>query len=470
MRPIYSVVGLGKLGASMAAAIASRGFEVIGVDINQRAVDLVNAGHAPTQETKLEDTVASNRGRLRATVDPLEAVLNSDVTFVVVPTPSDERGAFSLKYAKSAFREIGRALAKKGGYHNVVLTSTVLPGSTRYGLLPVLERESGKLCGQDFGLCYSPEFIALGSVIRDFLNPDFALIGEVDDRAGSQLEACYAEIMENRPPCQRMSFENAELAKIALNTFVTTKITFANMLADLCSRIPGGDIDVVSNALGLDTRIGRRYLTGALGYGGPCFPRDNVALSFFARTLDYEASLAETTDRLNRSLAPRLAALLRSVVNPGSTVAILGLAYKPHSHVVEESQGIYLARELASSGLRVVGYDPIANEMARSELADKAVIVQDVTACLRPADAVVITTPDPEFRALEPADFPKKNPPILVYDCWRILREKMEFASHVRYIGLGLGSDEIAYSARLEELWIDTVEPGDPIPLPIGSS
>jgi UDPglucose 6-dehydrogenase len=130
----------------------------------------------------------------------------------------------------------------------VVLTSTVLPGSTRYGRLPILERESGKVCGRDFGLCYSPEFIALGSVIHDFLNPDFVLIGEFDESCGSQLEACYARIMENNPPCQRMSIENAELTKIAVNTFVTTKITFANMLADLCERIPGGDIDVVTNA------------------------------------------------------------------------------------------------------------------------------------------------------------------------------------------------------------------------------
>ena len=449
----YSIIGLGKLGASMAAAIASRGFDVIGVDISQRAVDLVNAGHAPVQETNLEETVAANRERLRATLSHREAILNSDVTFVIVPTPSDERGAFSLQYAKWAFREIGRALAERNGYHNVVMTSTVLPGSIRYGLLPILERESGKVCGRDFGLCYSPEFIALGSVIHDFLNPDFTLIGEFDERAGSQLEACYAEITENNPPCKRMSIENAELTKIAVNTFVTTKITFANMLADLCERIPGGDVDVVSDALGLDTRIGRKYLTGALGYGGPCFPRDNVALSFIARALGCEASLVETTDRLNRSLVDRLADRLRSFLKHGDTVAVLGLAYKPHSHVVEESQGVYLARALAASGVRVVGYDPLANEMARHELTDKVVVLEDAASCLQQADAVVITTPDPEFRDLRAADFPQKNPPVVVCDCWRILRDKLESASHVRYIPLGIGIDAEANSARLKVLW-----------------
>ncbi len=449
----FSVVGLGKLGASMAAAIASRGFDVIGVDINQRVVDLLNAGHAPVQETNLENTIATHRERLRATLSHREAILKSDVTFVIVPTPSDDEGAFSLQYAKWAFGEIGRALAEKNRYHVVVLTSTVLPGSTRYGLLPVLERESGKVCGRDFGLCYSPEFIALGSVIHDFLNPDFTLIGEFDERAGSQLETCYARIMENGPPCQRMSLENAELTKIAVNTFVTTKITFANMLADLCERIPGGNTDVISDALGLDTRIGRKYLTGALGYGGPCFPRDNVALSFIARALGTEAPLAETTDRLNRSLAGKITEYLLSLVEPRDTVAVLGLAYKPHSHVVEESQALYLARALAAAGVRVVGYDPLANEMARHDLTDKVVILEDLASCLQQADAVVITTPDPQFGDLQAADFPQKSPPVVVYDCWRILREKLESADHLRYVALGVGADEPSHRTRLQELW-----------------
>lgn len=437
----------------MAAAIASRGFNVVGVDISQPAVDLVNAGHAPVQETNLEEIIGENRARLRATINHKDAILNSDVSFVIVPTPSDARGAFSLQFAKYAFREIGQALAEKDGYHLVVLTSTVLPGSTRYGLLPVLEKESGKSCGKDFGLCYSPEFIALGSVIHDFLNPDFNLVGEIDERAGNLLEKCYTEVMANNPPCKRMSLENAELTKISLNTFVTTKITFANMLADLCSRIPGGNVDVVSDALGCDSRIGRKYLTGGLGYGGPCFPRDNVALGFFARSIDYKASLAETTDLLNRSLAIKLGESLSSILQPGSTVFVLGLAYKPHSHVVEESQAIYLARKLAADGFRVIGHDPLANEMARFELTDKVMILEDMKTCLEQADAVVITTPDPKFSALQASDFPQKDPPVIVYDCWRILLGKLETAQHIRYIPLGIGMDEETNKARLKNMW-----------------
>jgi UDPglucose 6-dehydrogenase len=449
----YSIIGLGKLGASMAAAIASRGFNVIGVDINQHAVDLFNAGRAPVQETNLEETIASNKERLRGTMDHREAILNSDVCFVIVPTPSDERGAFSLQYAAWAFGEIGRALAAKDGYHNVVLTSTVLPGSTRYGLMPILERESGKVCGRDFGLCYSPEFIALGSVIHDFLNPDFTLVGEIDDRAGSLLESCYAQIMENHPPCKRMSIENAELTKIALNTFVTTKLTYANMLAEICEQLPGGDIDVVTDALGQDSRIGRKYLTGALGYGGPCFPRDNVALGFFAKALNLTAELADTTDQMNRALAEKIVKHLKPYLKANSTVALLGLAYKPLSHVVEESQGVYLARALSDAGVRVIGFDPLAADEARRELRDHAVILRDIGSCLAQADCVVITTPEPAFRTLQAADFPNKNPPIVVFDCWRILRNELKDKSHIKYIPLGVGSDDQSTAMKLKSLW-----------------
>lgn len=460
MTMTYSVIGLGNLGASMAAAIASRKFQVIGVDVNPRAVNSLNAGRAPVPETELEETIAANRERLRATLDHREAILNSDVTFVVVPTPSDERGAFSLQYAAWAFREIGRALGEKKGYHQVVLTSTVLPGSTRYGLLPILERESGKVGGRDFGLCYGPAFIALGSAIHDFLNPDFILIGEYDARSGEQLEACYATIMENNPPCRRMSLENAELAKLAVNTFVTTKITFANMLAELCERMPGGDVDVVTSALGMDSRIGRKYLTGALGYGGPCFPRDNQALAFMARALGTRADLAETTDSMNRASLEKLLERLRAFVQRGTTVAVLGLAYKPSSHIIQESQAISMVKALARVGARVVAFDPLAGEIASAELGDQAVVLGSVAECLAQAQVVLITTPDPIFRKLTAADFAGCASPVTVVDFWRILDKELAGRPNIRYFAVGRSIGESAMAKRLAALWNNVAQGG----------
>lgn len=446
MKTKYSVVGLGKLGSSMVAAIAARGFGVIGVDTNQDVVELVDQGKAPVQETDLEATLQVNRERIQATLSYQDAVMNSDVTFVVVPTPSDERGAFSLQYVAEVFKGLGQALRKKDEYHLVVLTSTVLPGSTRYGLLPILEQTSGKSCGPDFGLCYSPEFIALGSVIHDFLNPDFALIGEFDEQSGNLLESCYVEIMENYPPCQRMSLENAELTKVALNTFVTSKITFANMLADLCERIPGGDVDVVTDALGLDKRIGRKYLTGALGYGGPCFPRDNIALNFIAEVIGTHADLAKTTDRMNRSIPGKFVERLLPDIHQDDVVAVLGLAYKPQSHVTEESQGVYLAKSLVEEEINVVAYDPLVGDVEGINLLDS---VED---CLAQADVVLITTPDPEFKTLQVSDF-ASGKSVLVVDFWRILSEVLTDQPDIKYIPVGCSIDDEQNANRLAEQW-----------------
>ena len=438
----------------MAAAIASRGYEVIGVDVKEGAVRAVNEGHAPVSETGLEALIAANTSRLRATMSHEEAVLGSDVSFVIVPTPSNQEGAFSIQYAAWAFRAIGKALRAKKSYHVIVLTSTVLPGATRHGLIPILEAESGKKCGPDFGFCYSPEFIALGSTIRDFLNPDFTLLGQFDDRCGEVLEKCYEEILAKPAPCKRMTLENAELTKIAVNTFVTTKITFANMLAAICETIPGGNIDVVSDALGMDKRIGRKYLTGALGYGGPCFPRDNVALSWFARARGISAALAQTTDAANRSLANRIAEQLRERLGQGKTVAVLGLSYKPYSHVTEESQAISLVRALASTGARVVGYDPLANAGARVALEYQAVVVDSMNDCVRGADCVLVCNPDEEFKTLN-ADMICSNGQAraIVVDFWRILACTLRADARIEYIPFGCSVNDEANSAALKQMW-----------------
>jgi UDPglucose 6-dehydrogenase len=344
---------------------------------------------------------------------------------------------FSTQYAVWAFREIAKALAEKDDYHLLVLTSTVAPGATRRDLVPVLESESRRRCGADFGLCYSPEFIALGSVIHDFLNPDFTLVGEFDTKSGETLEKAYEEILLNNAPCKRMSIENAELTKLSVNTFVTTKIAYANFMASICERLPGGDVDVVTDAIGQDRRIGHNYLKGGLGFGGPCFPRDNIALNAFSETIGVDAKIARATDNSNRAQTNQLALKLAALLPPGGTVAILGLAYKPFSHVIEESHSIKLALALADVGIRVTAFDPLARESGQIELKDKAVVLDDLKNCIDGADLVVVATPDPMFAELSAEDFPAHDPKLIVYDCWRLLEPELGGAKHLRYIALG---------------------------------
>ncbi|MCE0763104.1 nucleotide sugar dehydrogenase [Pseudonocardia kujensis] len=448
-----SVVGLGKLGASMLAGMASRGFDVIGVDIAESAVRAVNEGCAPVQETDLDKVLAAHRDKVRATTSHEEAVLGSDISFVIVPTPTDSRGAFELQYVRFAFERLGRALARKDGYHVVVLTSTVLPGATRHGLLPVLEAASGKECGKDFGLCYSPEFIALGSVIHDFLDPDFCLVGEFDRRSGDALEEVNRRICLREPVVRRMSIENAELAKIALNSYVTMKISFANTLADLCERIPGGDVDVVSDAIGSDSRIGRKYLTGGLGFAGPCFPRDNVALGFLCEQVGAKGNLLVANHDYNKSIASRITTKIAPHVEKGRTAAVLGLSYKPLSHVVEESQGVALALAMAESGMRVIGYDPLATDGARNAFRDKALVAESIDAALADAALVVVTTADARFRALKAEDFLGSKESVTIVDCWRCLDPSVADHPQVDYVPLGRCVDDALASGVLEAIW-----------------
>jgi len=448
-----SVIGLGKLGATMAGCLASRGFNVIGVDVSEKAVDALNSGRAPAQETGLAELIGKNQERIRATLSHLDAILNSDLSFVIVPTPSDKRGAFSLQYAAYAFEAIGKALAKRDSYHTVVLTSTVLPGSTRYGLLPILEKFSDKRCGKDFGLCYGPEFVALGTVIRDYMTPDFCLIGEFDERSGAVLEAVNCRVALNNAPSKRMSIENAELAKLALNSYVTLKISYANMLANLCEHIPGGDVDVVSDAIGVDKRIGRRYLTGGFGFGGPCFPRDNVALSFVGKYLGASTQLLEVNDNYNRTISPRFVERLKRYLRRGSTVAVLGLAYKPLSHVIEESAGMYLCLALAGSGFRVLGHDPLATVEAEAALRMHALVADSIGSCLQDAECVLVTTPDDVYKALGPEDFIGNKESVTVVDFWRCLAESIRHHPAIRYVPMGRCIDDGVAISKLDGLW-----------------
>jgi UDPglucose 6-dehydrogenase len=233
----------------------------------------------------------------------------------------------------------------------------------------------------------------------------------------------------------RTNFANAELAKIAVNTFVTTKISYANMLAEVCERIPGCDVEVVTAAIGLDGRIGPRYLKGGLGYGGPCFPRDNIAFSAMARERGVEATLADATDAVNRRQVARILAQIRSHVRPGAPAGVLGLTYTPNTDVVEESQGLQLAKALADEGYRVTVYDPLGMESAERVLNQSVRYARSAEECVRDAHLVVIATPWDEFRKLRPQQF-AHNPPRVVFDCWRIL-PALELGRVAKYLTIG---------------------------------
>jgi UDPglucose 6-dehydrogenase len=440
-----SVIGLGKLGAPLAAVLASKGFDVIGVDLNKAAVDALNAGKAPVDEPRLEELIDAHRARLTATTDVAEAITATTVTFVIVPTPSDPSGRFNNAAVLGAMKSIGLALRRKDAYHLVVITSTVMPGSTGGEIQQALELHSGRRVGAQLGLCYNPEFIALGSVVRDMLRPDMILIGESDRTAGDLLASIYEKSCDNTPTVRRMNFVNAELTKISVNTFVTTKISYANMLADICDRLPGADVDVVTQAVGTDSRIGTKYLKGAIGYGGPCFPRDNVAFAALARAIGARAELAEATDTMNRYQLERVLGAVDARLTEAGTVGVLGLSYKPDTAVVEESQGLALVQRLLDQGRRVIAYDPLAMAAAQQALRRPLDVAASAAECVQRSSLVVVMTPWPEFGRISPEAYRRTGPRLTVIDCWRMTPEAVAGLADIVYLGQGAATTSASF-------------------------
>jgi UDPglucose 6-dehydrogenase len=397
------IIGAGKLGSPMAACLASKGFEVLVCDVDPEKVRAINEGRAPVNETGLQELIDGYHGRPRAT-DSIEQVVRfADITFVVTATPSLPDGRFSLKYILPVCEEIGRILSRplgKVAFHPVVITSTVMPGDTWGPIREALERRSGRKCGESFGLAYNPEFIALGSVIRDFLNPDFVLLGASDPLTEARVASVYKKFTV--APIAAMSPTNAEITKLAINTFLCTKISYANMLLRICQNIAGADVDVVSRAVGMDSRIGPELLKGGTSYGGPCLPRDTKAMATLGQ------SFPLVVDSFNRSQITWLADFVEK--NSKGNVRVLGKTYKVGTEVEIESAGAWLELELRNRKLPVL---------------------LDVSICgIDKPDTFVIMLPDPKYKEL---DFSGKT----VIDPWRFLKYLADDQT-VRYIPLGI--------------------------------
>ncbi len=430
-----SVVSLGKLGACTAACFAYKGYNVIGIDINRNLIDAINNGKAPICEPRLQELITASKGRLKGSQDYEEAISNSDVTFLVVPTPSREDGHFSDKFLRDALSFLSQALKKLNKkYHLFVIVSTVSPGTTEESLIPLIEAVSGKKLNKDFGICYNPEFIALGSVITDFLNPDMVLIGESDKHAGDILEEIYKKVCENSPYIARMSIISAEITKISLNSYITMKISFANTLANICEKIEGADIDAITRALGADKRVSPYYLKGGPAYGGPCFPRDNRAFAAFAQKYGYEAKLAKATDEMNQYQISHLKELVLKHLPEDRKVSILGLAYKPNTPVIEESMAIKLIDALLKHDMEITVYDPLAMDNTKAAFGDAIKYASSLKECLSSSSYWIFTLPYDEFKTIDYI-FVIHNPTIII-DCWRML-EPEKLGDKVRYIALG---------------------------------
>ena len=436
-----SVIGLGRLGLPLAACLAQVGYQVIGVEINPSVREAAGKGRSTFYEPGLNELMSKTKNRFSATDNLKAAVKNSEITFIVLPTPLEKDKGFLTSHIEEVATEIAEVIKSKVSFHLVVITSTVLPGATERIIRPILEKESGKKCGRDFGLCYNPEFIALGSVIKGLVSPQTVLIGESDAKSGDLLSDIYSVLCDNDPPIVRTTFYNAEIAKLALNLFVTTKISLVNAVAEMCELLPGGNVDVVTGFLGLDSRVGQGCLSGGLGFGGRCFPRDNQAFVDLARQLDLRPWIQEATLRVNDHQAERIVDFIQKKIGTleDRPVAILGLTYKPDTDIVEESSSLEITKRLQKRGAKMKIYDPAGSDSASRILGNKNIVyAPSAIECLMGTELCLLATPWPDFKRLTPEDFIRHMKSPVLLDCWRLF-DRQKFAAKIDYWALGLG-------------------------------
>ncbi len=437
-----SIVGLGYVGLCTGVGFASKDFSVIMVDKDPKKVTTVTNGIPPFHEPDLEKLLQEGikRGLLKATLDIEQAIKNTDVTFITVGTPSNPDGSIDLKQIKSCATEIGNALTKKDQYHLIIVKSTVVPGTTENIVKPLLEKHSNKKCASGFGLCMNPEFLREGSAIFDTLHPDRIVIGENDKESGDRLHTIYQELYGKTTPIVRTNLPTAELIKYANNSFLATKISYINTIANICEKIPSTDITVVSKGLGFDQRINPQFLNAGIGYGGSCFPKDVNALIAMADQVGYSPNLLKDVQEVNENQAKHTVEIVQKKLGElvGKRIAILGLAFKPDTDDMREARSIPIINQLLNKGATITAYDPIAHSSAFSVFGNKINYVNSAISCLKGADCCILVTEWNEFKQLKPDDFKKHMKQPILIDGRRIYNPT-EYRKKIQFEAIGLG-------------------------------
>src|SRR3954471_5026038 len=435
-----TIIGTGYVGLISGACFADFGHRVTCVDKDGDKVAGLSRGEIPIFEPGLEALVAANigAGRLDFTSDVATAVGDADAVFIAVGTPSRRGdGHADLSYVHAAAREIAPALA---GFTVVVTKSTVPVGTGDE--VERLIRETNPAA--EVAIASNPEFLREGAAIRDFKFPDRIVIGTSDERARKVLTDLYRPLSLNQPPLMFTSRRTAELIKYAANAFLATKITFINEIADLAERV-GADVQEVARGIGLDNRIGSKFLHAGPGYGGSCFPKDTRALVKIALDHDVPLRIIEATLAVNEN---RKRAMARKVSNAvgsslrGKTVAVLGLTFKPDTDDMREAPSIALVTGLLDMGAKVRAHDPAGMEQARQELPEIE-YCDDPYTCVRGADALVLVTEWAQYRALDLARLKSELAHPVVVDLRNIYRPEEMAALGFIYESIGRGSEPL---------------------------
>lgn len=392
-----SVTGAGYVGLVTAAALASKGHNVIVIDTDMARVGMINRKESPIFEEGLDDMLSDcvESDRLRATGDYQE-VLATDITLICVGTPSNPDGGMNLSYIKESAKDTGRVLGAKTGHHTVVVRSTVVPGTTKEVIIPALEERSGKKAQEDFDVAVNPEFLQEGRALRGFFGPDRIIIGEEKQRAGDTIKELYEGISA---PVVRMGITTAEMVKFTSNAFLATKISFINEIGNICKKL-GVDVYDVVRGVGIDYRIGEYFLNAGIGFGGSCLPKDLKALVHASRQLGYQPQLLESVLDVNKKQILNMFRMVEAKLGglKGKTVCVLGLAFKPNTDDIRNAPALEVIRLLMEKGALVKAYDPLAMPNAKNVLSDKVKYCHGAEEAVSGCDCILVLTEWDEFK------------------------------------------------------------------------
>ena len=397
------VIGTGYVGLVSGTCFSEFGFNVTCIDKDSAKIDRLKAGEIPIYEPGLEALVDRNfqAGRLKFATRLADNVRHADAVFIAVGTPTRRGdGHADLSYVFAAAKEVAAELSD----YTIIVTKSTVPVGTGRQVEEVVKAANPDA---DFDVVSNPEFLREGSAIGDFMRPDRVVVGAESERAIARMRALYRPLYLIEKPVLFTSLETAELIKYAANAFLAVKISYINQMADLCEAV-GADVHDVAKGMGLDNRIGAKFLHPGPGYGGSCFPKDTLALVKTAELYDVPVSIVSDVVAYNAARKQAMAARVMAACDgtvAGKKIAILGLAFKPETDDMRESPALDIVTSLAAAGASITAYDPAAIEEARPLLPDSVLYVASAQDCLKGADCAVMVTEWNEFRALTPQIF-----------------------------------------------------------------
>ena len=434
-----AVVGLGFVGLSISSVLASKNYNVVGIDIdNQKCSDIRN-GVLPLFEPGLENTLRVGLKKKLTISNNFSLIKNCNMIFVTVGTPQKSNGAIELSMIKEAITSIGRIIAKSKNNPIILIKSTVTPGTMQNVILPILEKRSGKKAGRDFGLISNPEFLQESNAIKDTKFPHVIVLGGYQTRFMKKTKNFFSKLHPN-VPIIITNHQTAEMIKYANNSFLATKISFINQLSNICQNIPGVNIDDIAKTIGLDPRIGDAFLNAGPGYGGSCLPKDMRALINFAEKVGINPTLLNAVEKTNQRQIKSIISLMEKSLGTLALkrLTVLGTAFKPNTDDVRDSIAIELIKKLLKKKARITIYDPKAMRNTMKIFGGKIIYAKSITNALNNSQCVIMMTHWKQFEVLNNNSIKHMKRKFII-DCRRILSKKELDAE---YYAIGIGKKE----------------------------